>query len=390
MRIFRGKPDLSGILLDNEHDQQKEFVHDIARSCSKRLMNINNMEREISSKLESDEIYAQSKALGWLIEYLYSAQRGTEIAKDMFIAGVRALQKFDPSEALSFGERLTRSIFSVAVIRRMIGMYMLREDVERAKELLNRLPEDEWNAGTRKKIDAALKLREFLLAIADLGSLSVDQYLADLTAEESRVIQKIRDHVSVLQSDHSPLAKDQSIPSGPFDNQTVSKAANGSKNLINCLRLHSVIKLTSPHTVIEFGCNLGVSSAFMAAAMSSSPSAVLHTFEVSPHRINIARELHQIAGLYNVRYHCGYFEDVVPDALGKIGPVEAAFVDGDHTLEGTMFLTDQLLKVVSTQSTLIYDDITWSKEMAEAWTRVMRLRNWKSCGEIDGMGYIVT
>jgi len=164
MRIFRRKPDISGLIPEKIHDGQGEFVVELMRSCFKRLMNINKMEKEISSLLKSDEIQAQSKALGQLIEYLNSAQRGEEIAKNMYIAGVRALQKLDISEALAFAESLNGTINAVAAIRRMIGMYLLREDVERAIELLNQLPNDEWSVGTKKKIDAMIELRKSLLA----------------------------------------------------------------------------------------------------------------------------------------------------------------------------------------------------------------------------------
>jgi len=127
-------------------------------------MNINKMEQVISSRLINGEIHNQSKDLFELVNKLYFAPRGEEIARNMYIAGVRSLQKIDVTEALAFAEKLGKTIFAVAVIRRMIGIYLSKEDLDRAKDLLQSLPDDEWKIGTQKKIESMLKLRASLLA----------------------------------------------------------------------------------------------------------------------------------------------------------------------------------------------------------------------------------
>ena len=164
MRIFRMKPNISAILSRCDSKEEKKFISHVANSCFKRFMNISKMEKEIHTQLTKSEINLQSKILGDFIHSLSSTPRGEEIARDMFVASARSIQKIDVEAALSFSEKLIDKIYSVAVIRRMIGLYLSRGDIKRANQLLETLPEDQWNHGTKKRIEEKLKLNASILA----------------------------------------------------------------------------------------------------------------------------------------------------------------------------------------------------------------------------------
>ena len=115
MRIFRMKPNISAILSRCDSKEEKKFISHVANSCFKRFMNISKMEKEIHTQLTKSEINLQSKILGDFIHSLSSTPRGEEIARDMYVASARSIQKIDVEAALSFSEKLLTSFLLLEI-----------------------------------------------------------------------------------------------------------------------------------------------------------------------------------------------------------------------------------------------------------------------------------
>ncbi|HXB32356.1 MAG TPA: class I SAM-dependent methyltransferase, partial [Puia sp.] len=75
-------------------------------------------------------------------------------------------------------------------------------------------------------------------------------------------------------------------------------------------------------------------------------------------------------GLEGVEVVTGNFDVVLAPLLGRTGPVDLAFVDGNHRCEPTLRYFDILMRHSGVSSMLIFDDIHWSAEMERAWAEI--------------------
>ena len=119
----------------------------------RRFMNLNKLEQVIFNSLSKDKVSHQTQILIKLISYIYIQPKGKEISTDMFVASVRALEKVDPSESLILGETLVERIPSIPVYRRMIGIYITLNQLDRAEKLIENLPNSEWSQKAKKRIE---------------------------------------------------------------------------------------------------------------------------------------------------------------------------------------------------------------------------------------------
>lgn len=177
---------------------------------------------------------------------------------------------------------------------------------------------------------------------------------------------------------------------GPFDSQSISEAAKGSKNRINCLRLYQIASMFGSPNILELGTNLGVSTSFLSIGAKNQPDFTntrVLTIDISEIRIAIAKNVHKNLELNNVDYFVGDFSNVLPRILpAKFG---MCFIDGDHTYEGTIDYFNLLKSNMVIGGVIIFDDITWSTGMKKAWNKIEQMQgNKKNIFQIDGMGYL--
>ena len=126
-------------------------------------MNIKKMEFEISKNLNKLSLPNQCKLIVRLIRYLNETKNGDLIAQDIFVSSIRAVQKLSVNEAIVIGEELIDEIFSIAVIRRMIVLYVSQNNTQRATQLLEKLPLSDWNTKMETKINRIEKQNQSLL-----------------------------------------------------------------------------------------------------------------------------------------------------------------------------------------------------------------------------------
>ena len=69
----------------------------------------------------------------------------------------------------------------------------------------------------------------------------------------------------------------------------------------------------------------------------------------------------------NVQLTEGDFTQTLSPLLSNLNTVDFAFADGNHRKQPTLDYFEQLLKYVTPNSILIFDDIHWSAEMEEGW-----------------------
>ncbi|MDX5320578.1 MAG: class I SAM-dependent methyltransferase, partial [Bacteroidota bacterium] len=121
--------------------------------------------------------------------------------------------------------------------------------------------------------------------------------------------------------------------------------------------------------MLEFGTSLGISTAYQAyGALRSSSQIHFVSMEGSTNVLKLAEVNMQELGLQNhVQLVPGNFDHTLDEVLASFDSLDYVFVDGNHRKAPTLEYFEKLLPKAHNDSVFIFDDIYWSKEMAEAW-----------------------
>ena len=133
--------------------------------------------------------------------------------------------------------------------------------------------------------------------------------------------------------------------------------------------LFRIVKYYRSQVIVELGTSFGITSAYLAAANKSSQ---LYTMEGSENIASIAATNFRNLGLQNIKLIKGNFDERFPELLAQLSHIDLAFIDGNHRKVPTLNYFDQLLKKISENSILIFDDIHWSAEMEAAWKQIQQ------------------
>ena len=128
-------------------------------------------------------------------------------------------------------------------------------------------------------------------------------------------------------------------------------------------RLISYLELNN---VLELGTNLGLTTAYLAAA---DPKTRVISLEGDPSLSSLAVKNLQKIGL-EAEIIEGRFEDNLDLAMAKMISVDFAYIDGNHRKEPTLNNLHALLERTGENSVLAFGDIHWSQEMEEAWKEI--------------------
>ena len=132
--------------------------------------------------------------------------------------------------------------------------------------------------------------------------------------------------------------------------------------------LHRIVQYYKPFNIVELGTSFGITSLYLAAG---NPNGKIHSFEGDPSVSMIAKEQAEKAGISNIQFHTGEFEQSFTPFLNSFSEkIHLAFIDGNHRKEPTIKYFEQLLPSLENDSILIFDDIHWSAEMESAWQMI--------------------
>jgi Predicted O-methyltransferase len=124
-----------------------------------------------------------------------------------------------------------------------------------------------------------------------------------------------------------------------------------------------------PEVIVEVGTAFGVSGMYWLAGLESSGSGRLYTFEPNAAWAEIARDNLDAIG-ERFELVVGTFEDNVDDHLRNGTRIELAFVDAIHTSEWVEPQFDLIVERIAPGGLVLFDDITFSDDMAECWHRI--------------------
>jgi predicted O-methyltransferase YrrM len=130
--------------------------------------------------------------------------------------------------------------------------------------------------------------------------------------------------------------------------------------------LFRLAKHFQPETMVELGTSLGIGALYQSLGNSGGK---LTTFEGCPNTAAIAREQFAKANV-NPTIVEGNFDNTLQSFLDSTEKLDWAFIDGNHQQEPTIRYFEQCLAKCHNDSVLLFDDIYWSKGMAEAWQNI--------------------
>jgi predicted O-methyltransferase YrrM len=153
------------------------------------------------------------------------------------------------------------------------------------------------------------------------------------------------------------------------------------------LLLFRMTRELRPSAVLELGTCVGVSAAYIGAALEMNGGGRLITLEGGTALVERARRTLGELGLTDrVQVVHGPFQATLDDALEQLSPVDLAFIDGHHLEEPTLRYTEQVLPHLSPEAVLAYDDIHWSDGMIRAWRRLEQDPRFALTVDLGGMG----
>lgn len=150
------------------------------------------------------------------------------------------------------------------------------------------------------------------------------------------------------------------------NSRSISKIAKTAGiPLKRALLLNRLVSYLNAETGLELGTSVGLAS----AAVAMGNTIKLTTLEGCPQIAQTATE--NLAKLKNktVKVINIDFGQYLNNLDGNF-VFDLVFVDGNHKKEPTLFYFEKILGHVHNNSVVIFDDIYWSKEMAEAWKTV--------------------
>ncbi|WP_321777265.1 class I SAM-dependent methyltransferase [Sulfurimonas sp.] len=129
--------------------------------------------------------------------------------------------------------------------------------------------------------------------------------------------------------------------------------------------IYAIIKKHQPATILELGTCCGFSSIYMSKALKNE--GTIHTIEGSPQTAQIAQKNFKDIDALNIKSYVGRFSDVLPNILPNIKSIDFAFIDGHHDRDATLEYFKNIKPFLSENAIVLFDDISWSKGMIEAW-----------------------
>lgn len=175
-----------------------------------------------------------------------------------------------------------------------------------------------------------------------------------------------------LRATHAPLADGTLGPPHSWDvTDTVSQADSASKARRPAELIYRLTRAVRPLTVLELGTNVGISTAYVAQALTANGRGHIVTMDMSRYRQRVARSVWEGVGVSaRITVVTGTFTDTLPAVLRDHAPIDLAFIDGDHQYAPTLAYFDAIYQVAPEGAVFVFDDIRWSAGMLRAWEAV--------------------
>jgi predicted O-methyltransferase YrrM len=173
----------------------------------------------------------------------------------------------------------------------------------------------------------------------------------------------------------------------PKINRPISKIAGSSaRGLKFGSLLFRLSQFLKPHSILEMGTNLGLSTLYLS---KGNPNAQLMTLEGSKAIGEVAQEHFQQAHI-NPTVVIGEFSSTLESIDWSRNKPDFIFVDGNHRQEPTVAYFKFLMSKAADQAVFIFDDIHWSPGMQAALDNIRSDTRVQVSIDLYGMGICFT
>ena len=131
--------------------------------------------------------------------------------------------------------------------------------------------------------------------------------------------------------------------------------------------LFRLIKYFKPQTILELGTSFGIGTLYMSKANNHAET---YTIEGCPEIFNIAKK-NLLTKSSRIYIYNGRFKTVLKQILPNIKP-DFIFIDGNHQKKAVLEYLNTLLPYCHNDTVIIFDDISWSKDMYNAWNIIKK------------------
>lgn len=133
--------------------------------------------------------------------------------------------------------------------------------------------------------------------------------------------------------------------------------------------LYRLIQHMEAQTILELGTSFGINTLYLSAA---APGGHIYTLEGCPQTAVIAQSLFKGWQFPNIELNIGTIDSTLQPLLNRLGQIDAAYLDANHTYEATIRYFNTLLPYLHPNSFLVLDDIYWSPGMQKAWREIQQ------------------
>ncbi len=147
----------------------------------------------------------------------------------------------------------------------------------------------------------------------------------------------------------------------------------------------------APAQSLELGTCVGISTAYQAAGLElAGGTGTVVTLEGDPGRSRLAVQNLERLGLgARADARPGRFGDTLDPLLAEVTGLGFAFVDGNHNLRPTLNYFERIGARMTRPGVILFDDITWSEGMWEAWSRISADERVAVAINLHGLGLCV-
>jgi predicted O-methyltransferase YrrM len=131
-----------------------------------------------------------------------------------------------------------------------------------------------------------------------------------------------------------------------------------------------LVRELGPRSCLELGTGFGLSAAYQAAALELNGEGRLVSFDEEELMGTAGAGLDGLGLTARVGLVGGRIERTLTNELSRGRSIDFAFLDADHTAEGTLSGFDAILPYLAGEAVVVLDDISWTAEMQRAWAAV--------------------
>lgn len=171
----------------------------------------------------------------------------------------------------------------------------------------------------------------------------------------------------------APRGREQAQSGVPVTVEVRKLARSTSKSPPWSDLLYDLVRRLRPETCLEMGTCIGLSAAYLCAALARNGGGRLVTLEGDPLLAERARrhlEALGFEGFEGFEIVVGRFEQTLEPTLRRVGPVDFLFNDGHHDGEAAAAYFEQSLPYLRAGSVVLLDDIADYPSMRAAWRRL--------------------